>query len=112
MNTKNNMDIEKAKRDYRKEVIEGGLDELKDLLADGEHRLLGIDKETWDAEEFDPHCMLYDWLFAKKQGLIKFVREKEDKVDHEKDIIIKPTEKGKKFLNWLIKQDKKTRLKA
>ncbi|MEM0142513.1 MAG: hypothetical protein QXL94_00965 [Candidatus Parvarchaeum sp.] len=112
MDTKNNMNVEKAKRDYDKEVIEEGLYELKDLLADGEHTLLGINKEIWDTEEYDPHNMLYDWLFAKRHGLIEFVREKEDKVDHEKDIIIKSTEKGKKFLDWLIKQDKKARLKA
>ncbi|MEM0148474.1 MAG: hypothetical protein QXN16_00635 [Candidatus Micrarchaeaceae archaeon] len=112
MNIKNNMDIKKAKQEYRKEVIKEELDELKDILSDGEHRLLGIDKETWDAEEFDPHTMLFDWLFAKKHGFIKFVREQEDEVDHEKDVVIRPTEKGKKFLNWLIKQDKKVRLKA
>lgn len=79
-------------------LIEGGVinaGDLKEILnADGECSLVGIDKETWNKEFYDPHNMVYAWLFAKRRGLIKYVRE-----DNEGNVVVRMTPTGFKFLN-------------
>ena len=103
------MGLREAYLEYKKDYIygthQGEAVDLWDLLAPSrqgdwfEKVLLGINKAIWDNEDYDPHSMLYDWLFAKRNGLIKYVRF--DRVND--SVVYTITRRGRLFRDYCDK---------
>ncbi len=95
-----NKELEKVYNQYKKEKSENPflLKELREILS-GKTTLLGISPEDWNANLYDSHAMLYDWIFAKKHGLIKKVGIFKDS-DIE-DVVTVPTKLGEQMYELL-----------
>ena len=100
MNT--NKKLEEVYRQYEKE--KDNIEDLTEILK-GRSTLLGISPLDWEADFYDSHVMLYDWLFAKKHRLIKKVGI--NKEDDEENVITVPTELGKQMYKLIEKRNKK-----
>lgn len=74
-------------------LIEYGVfdyDSIDKLLGErGKRTLIGIDKFTWDSEEYDPHSGVYVWIFAKQNKLIEYAGE-----DENGDVLVNITGRG------------------